>query len=265
MAATLAALASPAAGQTPIAGVTDYVHLVELHAGVAGVVGKVVVQEGDDVAAGQPLIELEDAVQRARLAVANAVAEAEGQRAKARAEVRLASSRLERIKRAAARGGAPKWEVREAQHAVTIARSELSAANEAAKGNAARRDLEKTILQEHVITAPFDGTVLEIDAERGRVARGDKPLVVIADRSKMKLVVFLPVELVEEVRAAAAAGELKAYLGVPVDQETPLALHAIDPRIEPSSGTMRAVFHFDNATLASPSGVEATLDLPGDG
>ena len=104
-----------------------------------------------------------------------------------------------------------------------------------------------------------------MDAERGRVARGEEPLVVVADRSKMKIVVFLPVDLAATVREAAAAGALTAYLGAPVDQEAPLTLAAIDPRIEPSSGTMRTVFHFDNAGLDAPSGVEATITVPGEG
>lgn len=262
IAACWALAAAPAAAETRLTGVTDYVHLVDLHAQVAGVVDRVLVKEGEDVAADQVLIELEDSVQRARLAVADAVADAEGLRAKARAEVQLASSRLERIKRAATRGGAPKWEVREAQHALTIARSELTAANEAAKGNTARRDLEKAALDEHAIKAPFAGTVLEVAAERGGLARGDEALVVVADRTKMKVVIFLPVDLVADVGAASDRGDLTAYLAAPIDQDVPLTLEAIDPRIEPSSGTMRAVFHFDNAALGSPSGVEATVTVP---
>lgn len=254
--------AAPAMAQTQLSGVTDYVHLVDLHARVAGVVDRVLVKEGDDVAADQVLIELENSVQQARLAVADAVADAEGLRAKARAEVQLASSRLARIKRAASRGGAPKWEVREAQHALTIARSELTAANEAAKGNAARRSLEKAALDEHAIKSPFAGTVLEVEAERGGLARGEDALIVVADRSAMKVVIFLPLDLVADVEAASARGAITAYLAAPVDQDVPLTLQAIDPRIEPSSGTMRAVFHFDNVALGSPSGVEATVTVP---
>lgn len=253
---------NPSAAQTTLTGVTEYVHIVDLHARVAGVVAEVKVTEGDVVEAGQVLIKLDDSVQQSRLNIANAVADAEGQRAKARADVALAGSRLERIRRAAARGGAPQWEVREAQHALSISRSELKTANETAKGNVARRDLEQTILREHSINAPFAGSILEVDAERGGLARGEEPLVVMADRTRMRLVIFLPVELVGEVEAAAAKGVLAADLGAPVNQETPLTLEAIDPRIEPSSGTMRAVFQFDNTALNSPSGVEATVLLP---
>ena len=260
--AAASAAGAPAMAQSPLVGVTEYVHIVDLHARVAGVVKEVLVKEGDNVTEDQALIQLDDSVQRSRLDIASAVAAAEGQRAKARADVALAGSRLERIKRAAARGGARQWEVREAQHALSIARSELRTANETAKGNAARKTLEETILTEHAIRAPFAGTVLEVDAERGGLARGEQPLVVIADRSKMRLVIFLPVDMVGEVEAAAASGALSAELGAPVNAETPLELEAIDPRIEPSSGTMRTVFQFDNATLKTPSGVEAVLLLP---
>lgn len=256
--------ATAAQAEGALKGVTAYVRVVELNARIAGIVDRIAVSEGDEVDEGGVLLELDASLQRSRVAIAEAAANANGAVAKAEAQVRLASSRLNRIKRAAARGGAPKWEVREAEHAAAVARGELSVVRELRIAAEARLALEREALKQHYLKAPFNGLVLELDADRGQLAKGDEPLIVFADPTEMEIVIFLPVDQASDVRAAASQGRLTAELGAPVNQETPIRLLAIDSRIEPSSGTMRAVFRFDNAALGSPSGVSATISIQDD-
>ncbi|MDH3666250.1 MAG: efflux RND transporter periplasmic adaptor subunit [Paracoccaceae bacterium] len=261
-AAALALAASmvltPAAHAQEIVGVSEFARLVDLHAKVSAAVSDVVVAEGAAVLEGDTLIRLDDRLQRARFQVAETAANALGPIARAEAQLRVAKDRHARLKRAAARGGAPKWEVAEAEGAVAIAEATLRAAMEEVESNRARRDLEAVALLDFTITAPFDGIILETNAEIGALPSSEDPLAVVADPSEMRVSVFVPVE---RVTGLSPGDRFPARIGMPFNREIEVTLESIDPRVEPSSRTLRVVFHYEN-DVASPAGLEIAILLP---
>lgn len=255
--AALILLALPARAQE-VLGVSEFARLVELHAKVPAAIAEVVVAEGAAVSEGDVLIRLDDRLQQARFQVAEKTANALGPVARTEAQLQVAKDRHARLKRAAARGGAPKWEVAEAEGAVAVAEATFQAAVEEVESNRARRDLEAVALLDFTIAAPFDGIILEINAEIGALPGNEDPLAVMADPTEMRVSVFVPVE---RVMGLSPGDRLPARIGAPFDREIAVTLKSIDPRVEPSSRTLKVVFHFQN-DFASPAGLEIAISLP---
>ena len=57
-------------------------------------------------------------------------------------------------------------------------------------------------------------------------------------------------------------GTVDAYFEAPVNQMVRAQLSFLDPRIEPSSGTVRGLFIVDNRDMKAPSGVRVRITLP---
>ena len=248
----------PALAQVEFSGVTQFARVVEMRAQVQGTIAEVNASEGADVSAGDLLVMLDPGLQRARVEVARVAAESNAPLLRAKAELKKSESQLKRYKVAAARGGVPRWEVEEAEWAVDVSKAELAAAEEQERANAARLSLEEIALDQFSLKAPFDGSIVEVAARVGALADGREPLIVIADRSAIEIVAFVPAIDVELLRGE---GELIAFLGEPVSAELPVKLQFVDPRIDPASGTARAVFEFDNSQLNYPAGVQALIRL----
>ena len=255
------ASAVPASAQVEISGVTQFSRTVELRPQVQGVVAKINVTEGDAVEQGTALIQLDPGLQQARVAVATVAADSLAPVLRAQAELRKAESQLKRYKVAAARGGVPKWEVDEAQWLVDASRAELASAKEQQAANKARLTLEQLALDQFTMAAPFAGVVVEVTAVEGALADGREPLLVLADQSTIEIVAFVSALDVERIKKQSM---LTAELGMPVEADVAVTLRYIDPRIDPASGTARAVFAFDNMAIQSPAGVQAFIRIAGE-
>lgn len=148
---------------------------VALSARVGERVKSVHVREGDAVRAGDPLVELEDRP------YAIALHEAEARRANAEVDYHVAlladsTASAERRLLTAHRTG------------LTVAEQELARA---------RLDLEST----HVL-APFAGTVAAVDAVEGANVAPNEPLVILVDRSSLRI----PAEILETDFGSLARG-----------------------------------------------------------
>ena len=128
--------------------------LVEIAAQQAGQVTSVDVEIGERVSGGDVLARLDNA-----LAGAN-VAKAEAAQAAAAADVSEAERRLVRARLV---GSA------ESEQAVEALQAELARAEARLRQADAEVDLARIQLRQHTIRAPFDGVVIERDAEVGKV------------------------------------------------------------------------------------------------
>ncbi|MEO1495107.1 MAG: efflux RND transporter periplasmic adaptor subunit [Pseudomonadota bacterium] len=254
------AVAASANAQTQISGLTEFARIVEIHAPVPGVVAEVAVGEGETIVAGDLLVQLEDSLQVSRLAIAEAAVAAQGGVERARAQLAHAQSRLTRVTRAVKRGGGSRWEIDEAKFAVNTAQADVKSAEEQILANKARLDLETAALAQMRITAPFSGTVVEVFADNGHLASSSDPLLVMVGSGQMEIVGFVPATLMADL---SVGDRVSADLAAPVSTRVDAIVKAIDPRIEPGSGSVRIVFEFSNAGINSPSGVEATVQIGG--
>lgn len=133
------------------------------------------VEAGAQVQAGQVLATLDDSDLRQRLEQAQAVLDA------SQASLDQASEELARAERSAQQGAASELEVIRARNAVRAADANVKRAQRSvAEG--------ETVLDYAIIRAPFDGIVIERQAEVGDTATPGMPLLTMYDPTRMQLV-----------------------------------------------------------------------------
>jgi RND family efflux transporter MFP subunit len=255
-------LATPLAAQEEAAvrGPTRPQRLAALGPQSDGVVREVAVAEGERVRAGDVLLRLQDEVLSARIGLARAAAEAEGELRQAQVQHAEAAAVLARTQQAAGRGGATEWEVRQARARLDVSRAAADGAEERRRIEQRRLELELAAQDQLMIRAPFDGMVTRLETVAGAtLTRADRP-VTVADLSVLEAVLFMPAWTWPRLRLGAA---YPLRLSEPVEAVVEGRLRHVDPVMDAASGRFRAVFTIANADGALPAGLEAELDLRG--
>jgi len=185
----------------------------------SGQVTKILVEEGDQVSAGQVLA----VVRNINLSAAFDRAEAE----LARAETEL--MKVEQLHK---QGAVSDRDLSDAQHAVRTARASRA---EAAGGAGQTR-----------ITSPIAGTLAVRDIRYGEVAGGKRAFQVV-DLEKLRVVVRLP----ERDLARLTVG-LPAKLTSVYDEENPVhgEVTRISPTVDPQTGTVRVTIELEQGQTA---------------
>ena len=147
---------------------------VTLGSDLDGTVARVAVDEKDHVRKGQVLVELKSDDYRASLTEAKArVAEAD-------ADIRLATAEVERAQKLLAAAVGPQREVDRTERDLDAAR----ARRETALGSVARIE---AVLAKTRIVSPIDGVVLTRDVQPGESIESSKPLLRVADLSRVRV------------------------------------------------------------------------------
>ncbi|MBR0649614.1 efflux RND transporter periplasmic adaptor subunit [Roseomonas terrae] len=223
-----------------------------------GVVLEVLVVEGQRVTSGDVLLRLDDQVQAARIGLARASAEAEGELRQAQVQFEEAQVVLGRTQQAAGRGVATDWELRQARARVEMTRAATETAQERRRIERQRLELELAQQAQTVIRAPFDGVVTRVDTVPGAtLTRTDRP-VTVADLAVIEAVLYVPAQAWTALRLGQS---YQLMLSDPVSRAVPARLRHMDPVMDAASGRFRAVFIIDNADGAIPAGLEAGFDL----
>jgi RND family efflux transporter MFP subunit len=261
MRATLLAvllLPSLATAQEIVRGPTRPQAIAALAPQADGVVRRVAVIEGERVARGDLLLELQDELQQARIALAQVSAAAEAELRQQRVSLVEAQAVLDRTQTAAQRGAVGEWELRQARARVEMAKAGVESAEEKRRIEARKLDLERAAAEQQLMRAPFDGVVTRVDVVAGAtVSRADRP-VTVADLSVLEAVLYLPASAWPRLRVGAT---YRLAIAPPAAREVASVLRAVDPVIDAASGRFRAVFTIANADLSLPAGLEAALDL----
>lgn len=255
----LAVWATQAAAQS-VTAVLEPAQLADIRSTVAGRITEIAVSEGDRVAIGTVLVQMDSAVQQARVALAKQAAGARGQLQRAAATVDQAEAFATRVRQARARGAAQAWEVTAAEQAVLIAEAEFVIAQEAQSNAAGQLAMEEATLAEFGLRAPFDGTVLEIFKEPGEIIDTQEVVITFGHLRTLQATAFVPVEGFgtlepgKTLRAIVDDGRRATEQIVTVD--------VVDPRIDPASQTVRVTMTLPNGDLSIAPG--ATLVLAAD-
>lgn len=235
------------AGDASWIGVVVAGSTAELAAEADGRVAAVFVQSGMRVAAGDKLVQLDEAESSGAIGMASAEL---GQR---RSELSRASARSEaaRIKLSRLREGAAwlsKQELDSAIAEVQIANAELRAAQAGVGMGKANVSQQRLRLERRLLVAPFAGTVVALEVDPGdSVVAGQVVLRILNDERQVRFA-FPPGELTDRQVAIRLQG---TALAVAADVAT------LRPEIDPSA---QLVF----ATAALPARLpEAARWIPG--
>jgi HlyD family secretion protein len=243
---------------------------VELGSTITGRVVSVAVDDGDRVAAGQPLIQLESSELGAALAQAQAAERAAEHRirqwrnvgvpnareleAQAEANARLAEREHERQAALHEKGFIGQARLDESRRALAVARSQLAAARATAAANA-ESGVERQLLEDQLATAqatresaaaklaqtrivaPARGVVLDRTVEPGDIAQPGRVLMVLALDGPVRLVA--PID--EKNLAVLAPGQAArvsadAFPATRFDA----VLESLSPGIDAQRGTVEA-------------------------
>lgn len=219
----------------------------ELAADADGRVAAVFVQNGARVAAGDKLLQLDEAESSSAVGIASAeLGQRRSELSRAEAKAEAASAQLERL-----RAGAPWIAQQELENAAAQARladAELRAAGAGVSMARARVSQQRMRRDRRMLTAPFAGTVATLDVDAGdSVVAGQVVLRVLSDDRQVRFA-FPSGELGERQVAIALRGTEFA-----VEAE----VTALRPEIDPSA---QLVF----ATAALPKRLPAAARwIPG--
>jgi RND family efflux transporter MFP subunit len=238
------------------AGVAAPLQQATLGTKLMGTVTAVLVQEGDVVAAGQPLVRIDARDLAARAAQAGAsIAEAE-------AVNRDALAQASRIRALHADSAATRAQLDAAETGLARAEAGVRAARAAAGELGA-------VSSYATIRAPFAGVVTRRFVDPGAFATPGAPLVSVQDASRLRITASAAPDAVRGVRrgqAIAATVEGQPVTAtvegvVPATSGSLYAVNALVPNPGDAAGG-RAILVGSAATLALPLGTRAALVVP---
>ncbi|NEP17462.1 MAG: efflux RND transporter periplasmic adaptor subunit [Leptolyngbya sp. SIO4C1] len=256
--------------QAEFVGTLDSQAGVVLQPEASGRITRIYVSSGDQVAAGDPVMELSAdrsqaelnaalaSVSAARSARDNARAQLrslEAQRIRLEAEVELQNTEYDRAQRLVAAGALAQQELDEVARDRSAAVSSLAASAqeiEAARASLNQADAfltqsEATAaatqedLLDKTVTAPIAGTVGDIEVELGDYVQAGSTLTTITQNNDLELEISVPTEQAEQMR-----------VGMPVElltfgSDTPIttgAISFISPQTDPDTQTVLAKARF---------------------
>jgi membrane fusion protein, multidrug efflux system len=200
---------------------------------VAGQITQVHVEEGDAVAAGDVLLEIDP--ERRELELANTRAGL----TEAQAQVGERERELARVRQLHARGAASAQKLDETETALRLARSRSDAAE-------AQLRLTERSLRDSTVRAPFSGLVARRRVSEGEFVAAGTPLVHLVALDPVEVEFFLP----ERDSARATIGDPVDVSVAPYPKETFRAeVSVISPTIDSATRTLRV-----KALLPNPDG-----------
>ena len=222
---------------------------------VAGKVDRVLVEVGDTVAKGAPLVEVD------RETFAIQLAQAEANRDAAKANLELARKDLERKRDLRSDETIPQAALDQAQASFELATAEVAAAE--AAHSLARRNFERSLVR-----APASGDITERMVVAGQWTDVGSSLLELALGGKVKVAARVPETWVGRfagletftfsVGSRSTVHTAKVYSLQPVVREASRSFEIVGTA--PSNGSMRPGM-FANVTLTSPE-TESTMWLP---
>ncbi len=198
---------------------------------LGGELKRVFVDEGDSVAAGAVLAELDTARLEARLAEARAALE------QAQSAEKLAVRTFERRKEASLSGGISEQAVDEAEDAANAAAAGLAAAR--ARLNSVVVDLDKSVL-----TAPYDAIVIARDVDEGNIVSAGLPVLQLQELAAPEIRIGVSGELASTL----APGDAQPVtIG---SEQFDATVRAVLPVRNPQTRTVDVLLQLPEGTIA---------------
>ncbi|MEL6466193.1 MAG: efflux RND transporter periplasmic adaptor subunit [Pseudomonadota bacterium] len=233
--------------------------LVEVRSTVAGILTVIAVTEGQTVERGALLAQIDDRSQAERVALAQAVAGADGRIQRADAQIAQAESLVARMEKARGRGAAQEWEVEQAQQALALAVADKQIALDGQAQAQAQLKLEKAVLETYRLRAPFSGIVLEVKQNIGANVDMQTVVMTVAQLEALEATAFIPLTWLNIISQGDA---LRASFDDQTKRPVDVVVTSIDPRIDPASQTVRIRVSLDNAEGMHRPGATLVLQAP---
>ena len=195
---------------------------VDLGTTLTGRVARVLVDEGDAMRAGAPLIELETDEARA------AALQADASLKQAEATLRAAERDLPRTQELVAQSFYSVQKLDDARRATDVARAQREAAR-------ASLEAARAKLAQHVVRAPNDGLVLVRSVDPGQIVQAGKALLTVSVSGPLELVAQVDERFLGQLQVGQPARVLAdAFPGQPFDAK----VLRLAPSVNAQSGSV---------------------------
>lgn len=255
--AACAVQAAPPAPQQPLGCLIEPYSVSDLGSPVVGVIEQILVERGDRVQAGQPLVTLRADVERVSVNVAHGRAQAQGELRAAEANAELARQKLARAVDLARQEFISAQALEQARAEALVAENRLVQAREQRDIYAREHDLARAQLGLRTIRSPSNGVVADRFMSVGERVE-EKPMFRIAVVDPLRVEVVLPASLYPAVSKGV---EMRITPDFPGAQPRLAKVALVDKVIEGASNTFRARLTLPNADNRLPAGLRCKAEL----
>jgi RND family efflux transporter MFP subunit len=206
---------------------------IELSSSVDAILEKMLVDTGDYIKKGQPLVQLESSVEMARVNLAELQATSNSEIENRQVQLQYAKRNKKRIRELFSKNSVSRFEKDKADTEVALAQIELNKATENKQIAQLNLELAKTQLALRTIKSPIDGIVVDRYSMVGES---------VVERTIMKLAQVDPLR-VELIAPTEYFGLIKKGMEVEIYPERPAnkifkaTVSVVDQLIDPASGS----------------------------
>jgi RND family efflux transporter MFP subunit len=235
-----------------------------------GVIEKMELQIGMEVAKNKPIGYLHREMADLAIKKAEVAARSEGPKAKAQAQQDLALAVVAINKRLNGRikGSVSYEEQQKAEAELKVATASILEAQERILLDEAELNLAKQAYLEHTIVAPFDGIIIERIKNPGESVRANEPVVKLGNLSKLRVWGYIPLEYAYRVKEGQVVEFQPRLVG---ERHVPLPIEQkrfrgkvtfVDPQIQPIAETaVRVYTEFENKDFELRPGLKGMLTI----
>jgi RND family efflux transporter MFP subunit len=234
--------------------------IVEMRTPEIGLIGKVHVQRGDSVKAGQVLFELESSAELAAIETAKYRSEMNGRIAVAQQHLDAAVSKYGRVHELQRNNFVSAQARDDGQAEMLVAKAELEDASENHK--LAELDYQHALqlLNLRTLRSPFEGVVVDRMMNTGELTQNGidaKPIVKLAQIDPLRVEVVLPVEYYRKLNLGMTGEIIPEGLGV----HRTATIKVIDRIFDAASGTFGVRLELQNHDRAIPGGIRCQVEF----
>lgn len=255
-------LAGAAASAAEFDCVLEPRQMVDLRSPTTGLIERILVERGQFVRAGQVLVELDSAAERAALEVARHKATMQGAVRSGESRLGYATLKLSRRESLVADDLISKQDRDETATERRLAESELQEAGDNLRLAALEVRRNEELIRLRSLRSPVNGVVMERNMHAGELADsadGRKPILKIADIGTLHAEVVLPAEAYPHVKVG---GRATVRVAVPVVVNAAATVRVVDRVLDAASGTFGVRLEVPNPQMAIPAGVQCRAEFP---
>jgi membrane fusion protein, heavy metal efflux system len=231
--------------------------IVQVGAASAGVIESILVDRGDSVKAGQPLVQLRADVERAALAVARERATQEGEITVAAGSAELAQRELQRAKELHEENFVSQTYLDKSKAEARVAGGRTEQAGERRRLAQREVQLAAAQLNQRSITSPIAGVVVERFLSPGEFV-DQKPILRVAAIDPLRVDVLVPATAFGQIEPGMKGVVTPELLNTKPHQAV---VKTVDRVIDAATNTFRVRLELPNPGHTLPAGLRCKADL----
>ncbi len=241
----------------PLGCLIEPFRISDIGSPVVGVIETTLVERGDRVVTGQPMVILRADVERQSVAVASSKAQAVGELKAAEATAELGRQKLVRARDLAEKQFISGQALEQARADALVADNRLAQAREQQGILAREHDLARAQLGLRTIRSPITGVVAERFLSSGERVE-DKAIFRVAVVNPLRVEVVLPSTLYTAVKMGMSVTVTPDFPGA---SPRLARVTVVDRLIDGASNTFRMRLELPNADLSLPAGLRCKAEL----